>query len=172
LSDDAPFAWVISTRAATEAIGIFLVIPPAHKTETDCLETQDMAIRIVRLGSKRAEGEGLRIGTVRRPPRGVPKAEFGTHDYYDVWLPNLSPSASLVTQAKHAQQTGSQAEWNNFARSYRAEMNDSDTSKVLDLLAALSHSTDFSVGCYCEDESRCHRSILRQLLSERGALIK
>ncbi|MGF7135232.1 uncharacterized protein YeaO (DUF488 family) [Paraburkholderia sp. EB58] len=131
-----------------------------------------MAIRIVQLGSKRAEGEGLRIGTVRRPPRGVPKAEFGTRDYYDVWLPNLSPSAPLVTLAKEAQQTGSKAEWNKFARSYRAEMNDSDASKVLDLLAALSHTTNFSVGCYCEDESRCHRSILRQLLSERGALIK
>jgi uncharacterized protein YeaO (DUF488 family) len=131
-----------------------------------------MAIRIVQLGSKRAEGEGLRIGTVRRPPRGVPKAEFGTRDYYDVWLPNLAPSAPLVTLAKEAQQPGSQAEWNKFARSYRAEMNDSDASKVLDLLAALSHTTNFSVGCYCEDESRCHRSILRQLLSERGALIK
>ena len=128
-----------------------------------------MAIRIVQLGTKRAEGEGLRIGTVRRPPRGVPKAEFGTRDYYDVWLPNLSPSAQLVTQAKQAV---SQAEWGRFVRSFRAEMNESDTSKVLDLLAALSHTTDFSVGCYCEDESRCHRSILRQLLSERGALIK
>jgi uncharacterized protein YeaO (DUF488 family) len=128
-----------------------------------------MAIRIVQLGTKRAEGEGLRIGTVRRPPRGVPKAEFGTRDYYDVWLPNLSPSASLVAQAKGAT---SQAEWDKFARSFRAEMTDSDTSKVLDLLAALSHTTDFSVGCYCEDESRCHRSILRQLLGERGALIK
>ena len=128
-----------------------------------------MAIRIVQLGTKRAEGEGLRIGTVRRPPRGGPKAEFGTRDYYDVWLPNLSPSAQLVTQAKQAV---SQAEWGRFVRSFRAEMNESDTSKVLDLLAALSQGTDFSVGCYCEDESRCHRSVLRQLLSERGALIK
>jgi uncharacterized protein YeaO (DUF488 family) len=128
-----------------------------------------MTIRIVQLGTKRAEGEGLRIGTVRRPPRGVPKAEFATRDFYDVWLPNLSPSAPLVAQAKEA---ASQAEWDKFARSFRAEMNDSDTSKVLDLLAALSHATDFSVGCYCEDESRCHRSILRQLLGERGASIK
>src|SRR5271156_577294 len=128
-----------------------------------------MAIRIVQLGTKRAEGEGLRIGTVRRPPRGVPKAEFATRDFYDVWLPNLSPSAPLVAQAKEA---ASQAEWDKFARSFRAEMNDSDTSKVLDLLAALSHATDFSVGCYCEDESRCHRSILRQLLGERDASIK
>jgi uncharacterized protein YeaO (DUF488 family) len=128
-----------------------------------------MAIRIVQLGTKRAEGEGLRIGTVRRPPRGVPKAEFATRDFYDVWLPNLSPSAALVAQAKEA---ASQAEWDKFARSFRAEMNESDTSKVLDLLAALSHTTDFSVGCYCEDENRCHRSILRQLLGERGASIK
>ncbi|HEV3422801.1 MAG TPA: DUF488 family protein [Paraburkholderia sp.] len=128
-----------------------------------------MAIRIVQLGSKRAEGEGLRIGAVRRPPRGVPKAEFATRDYYDVWLPNLSPSPPLMAQAKAA---ASQADWNGFVRSFRAQMNDSDTSKVLDLLAALSKTTDFSVGCYCEDESRCHRSVLRQLLSERGALIK
>jgi uncharacterized protein YeaO (DUF488 family) len=128
-----------------------------------------MAIRIVQLGTKRAEGEGLRIGTVRRPPRGVPKAGFATRDFYDVWLPNLSPSAALVAQAKEA---ASQAEWDKFARSFRAEMNESDTSKVLDLLAALSHTTDFSVGCYCEDENRCHRSILRQLLGERGASIK
>ena len=128
-----------------------------------------MAIRVVQLGSKRAEGEGLRIGTVRRPPRGVPKAEFATRDYYDVWLPNLSPSVPLMAQAKAAV---SQADWDKFARSFRAELNDSESSKVLDLLAALSRTTDFSVGCYCDDESRCHRSILRQLLSERGALIR
>jgi uncharacterized protein YeaO (DUF488 family) len=128
-----------------------------------------MAIRIVQLGTQRAQDEGLRIGTGRRPPRGVPKAEFATRDYYDVWLPNLSPSASLMAQGKAAV---SQADWDKFARSYRAEMNESDTSKVLDLLAAMSQTTNFSVGCYCDDESRCHRSILRQLLSERGALIK
>ncbi|MGF6723900.1 uncharacterized protein YeaO (DUF488 family) [Paraburkholderia sp. GAS41] len=127
-----------------------------------------MAIRIVRLGTPRAEGEGLRIGTVRRPPRGVPKAEFATRDYYDVWLPNLSPSAELVAQAKHAV---SPADWNAFARSFRAQMHEHDASKVLDLLAALSHTTNFSVGCYCEDENRCHRGILRQLLGERGAAI-
>ena len=128
-----------------------------------------MAIRIVQLGTRRAEDEGLRIGTVRRPPRGVPKAEFSTRDYYDVWLPNLSPSAPLMAQGKEAV---SQADWDKFARSYRAEMNDGDTSKVLDLLAAMSKAANFSVGCYCDDESRCHRGILRQLLSERGALIK
>ncbi|MEW6345157.1 MAG: DUF488 family protein [Paraburkholderia sp.] len=128
-----------------------------------------MAIRIVQLGTQRADDEGLRIGTVRRPPRGVPKAEFGTRNYYDVWLPNLSPSLPLMAQAKAA---ASQADWDKFARGFRAEMNDSDTSKVLDLLAAMSKTTNFSVGCYCDDESRCHRSILRQLLGERGALIK
>jgi uncharacterized protein YeaO (DUF488 family) len=106
---------------------------------------------------------------VRRPPRGVPKAEFATRNYYDVWLPNLSPSLPLMAQAKAA---ASQADWDKFARSFRAEMNDSDTGKVLDLLAAMSKTTNFSVGCYCDDENRCHRSILRQLLSERGALIK
>ena len=124
---------------------------------------------MVQLGSPRAPGEGLRIGTVRRPPRGVPKAEFGTRDYYDVWLPNLSPSAELVAEAQAA---ASPADWAKFERKFRKEMNESDASKVLDLLAALSKETDFSVGCYCEDENRCHRKVLRQLLSERGALIK
>ncbi|KAG0163825.1 hypothetical protein DFQ28_007936 [Apophysomyces sp. BC1034] len=121
-----------------------------------------MSIRIVRLGSPRDNDEGLRIGTVRRPPRGVPKVEFARRDYYDVWLPILSPDAHGVTQAKSAQ---SQAEWNAFARTFRAAMNAGDASKVLDVLAALSKSTNFSIGCYCEDESRCHRSILRELLN-------
>jgi uncharacterized protein YeaO (DUF488 family) len=128
-----------------------------------------MGIRIVQLGSPRAVGEGLRIGTVRRPPRGVLKAEFGSRDYYDVWLPNLSPSAELVAEAKAAV---SAVDWQKFERKFRSEMNDGEASKVLDLLAALSQSSDFSVGCYCEDENRCHRKILRQLLGERGALIK
>ncbi|RAS24785.1 DUF488 domain-containing protein [Paraburkholderia bryophila] len=128
-----------------------------------------MSIRIVRLGSPRAADEGLRIGTVRRPPRGVPKAEFASRDFYDVWLPNLSPSAELVAQAQAAT---SPADWRNFERKFRAEMNEGEASKVLDLLAALSKGSDFSVGCYCEDENRCHRTILRQLLGERGALIK
>ncbi len=125
-----------------------------------------MSVRVVQLGSRRAPGEGLRIGTVRRPPRGVPKAEFGKRDYYDVWLPNLSPSAALIAQGKKAV---SATDWRAFARKFRAEMNASDTSKVLDLLAALSRTTHFSIGCYCEDERRCHRSILRELLAERGA---
>ena len=125
-----------------------------------------MPIRIVRLGSPRSSGEGLRLGTVRRPPRGVPKSEFAKRDYYDVWLPNLAPSAELVKEALNA--TGDLA-WNAFRRKYRAEMNQPDAARLLDLLAAMSHQTSFSVGCYCEDESRCHRSILRELLMEHGA---
>lgn len=128
-----------------------------------------MSIRIVRLGSPRAADEGLRIGTVRRPPRGVPKAEFASRDFYDVWLPNLAPSAELVAQALAA---ASPADWRNFERKFRAEMNEGEASKVLDLLAALSKDSNFSVGCYCEDENHCHRKVLRQLLGERGALIK
>ncbi|SOE55999.1 Uncharacterized conserved protein YeaO, DUF488 family [Burkholderia sp. OK233] len=128
-----------------------------------------MSISIVQLGSPRAADEGLRIGTVRRPPRGVPRTEFATRDYYDVWLPNLSPDAELVKEAKAVT---SDRDWAAFAKKFRMEMNGGDASKVLDLLAALSKTTNFSVGCYCEDESRCHRSILRQMLDERGALIR
>jgi uncharacterized protein YeaO (DUF488 family) len=127
-----------------------------------------MSIRIVRLGTPRAAGEGLRLGTVRRPPRGVPKAEFAKRDYYDVWLPNLSPSPELLKQI-HASDTD--AAWSAFKRRFRAEMNGPEASKVLDLLAALSHQTDFSLGCYCEDEEHCHRSVLRTLLVERGASV-
>ncbi len=125
-----------------------------------------MAIRIVRLGTARLPHEGLRIGTVRRPPRGVPKAAFASGNWYDVWLPNLAPAPDTV---KVAQASQSPREWAAFAKRYRAEMGDADNGRVLDLLAALSHQTDFSVGCYCEDESHCHRSILRDLLLERGA---
>ena len=125
-----------------------------------------MAIRIVRLGSPRTPGEGLRIGTVRRPPRGVPKQRFADLDYYDVWLPALAPSEALVKQALSAT---TPAAWRGFERRYRAEMAVKDAARLLDLLAALSHSASFSVGCYCEDESRCHRSVLRRLLEERGA---
>jgi uncharacterized protein YeaO (DUF488 family) len=127
-----------------------------------------MSVRIVRLGSARHAREGLRIGTVRRPPRGVPKADHARRDFYDVWLPALAPSAPLVRAARTA---GSDSEWRQFSRKYRAEMHRPEAARVLDLLAALSRSTDFSVGCYCEDESRCHRSILRSLLAERGALM-
>ena len=127
-----------------------------------------MPIRIVRLCTPRASGEGLRIGTVRRPPRGVPKEEFATRDYYDVWLPNLAPSAELM----HAGRTAStEAEWEAFKRGYRKEMAEPDASRVLDTLAALSHTGEFAVGCYCEDEAHCHRSVLRELLAARGACI-
>ena len=128
-----------------------------------------MAIRIVRLGSPRLPGEGLRIGTVRRPPRGVPKAEFASRDYYDVWFPNLSPSPELVAHAKAA---AGVAEWKQFVRQFRDEMNAPDVARTLDLMAALSHTADFAIGCYCEDEAHCHRSVLRQLLTERGAVIR
>jgi uncharacterized protein YeaO (DUF488 family) len=125
-----------------------------------------MSIRIVRLGTPRADGEGLRIGTVRRPPRGVPKTAFASQDWYDVWYPNLAPSAETM---KLGQQAETAAQWNAFTRKYKAEMAEADASRSLDLLAALSHTTAFSVGCYCEDASRCHRSLLRGLLAERGA---
>ena len=125
-----------------------------------------MPVSIVRLGSPRLPGEGLRIGTVRRPPRGVPKADFAKRDFYDVWLPNLAPSEALVKQALGAED---ERAWKTFVRRYRAEMKAPDASRVLDLLAALSKQTSFSVGCYCADETRCHRSILRELLAARGA---
>ncbi len=128
-----------------------------------------MAISIVRLGSDRLPGEGLRIGTVRRPPRGVPKKDYSARNFYDVWLPTLAPSAATV---KFAQQAQSARNWAQFRKSYRAEMARPDSRATLDLLAALSHASDFSVGCYCEDESRCHRSVLRELLEERGARMK
>ncbi len=127
-----------------------------------------MPIRIVQLGSPRAAGEGLRMGTVRRPPRGVPKAQFASRDYYDVWLPNLAPSAALVAQGLAADDD---KQWAAFSRKYRAEMNQPDAAHLLDTLAALSHQAAFSMGCYCEDESRCHRSLLRGLLAQRGAAI-
>jgi len=125
-----------------------------------------MAIRVVRLGSPRAKAEGLRLGTVRRPPRGVPKSEFASRDFYDVWLPQLAPSAELVSAGQTA---GDEAAWRAFARHYRAEMKQPDAARLLDFLAALAQGTDFSLGCYCADEARCHRSVLRELLTERGA---
>ena len=128
-----------------------------------------MTVRIVQLGTDRVAGEGLRIGTVRRPPRGVPKAEFAARNWYDVWFPNLAPSPELVKLGLRAKTEG---DWVAFAKKYRAEMQTPDNSRTLDLLAALSHQTDFSVGCYCEDELRCHRSVLRTLLVERGANLK
>jgi uncharacterized protein YeaO (DUF488 family) len=127
---------------------------------------KDMPIHIVRLGTARKTGEGLRLGTVRRPPRGIAKKDFARLNYYDVWFPNLSPSAELVHEAMQA---SSEREWAAFRRKFRREMSAPDRSRELDLLAALSHRTDFSIGCYCEDEGHCHRSVLRQLLEERGA---
>jgi len=127
-----------------------------------------MAIRIVQLGSPREADEGLRVGTVRRPPRGVPKSEYAKKDFYDVWLPNLSPSPELIKQGKSAEDDRS---WALFKKKFRAEMSAPEASRVLDLLAALSHRTQLSVGCYCEDEKRCHRSILKALLKERGAAL-
>jgi uncharacterized protein YeaO (DUF488 family) len=128
-----------------------------------------MAVRIVRLGSERTRGEGLRIGTVRRPPRGVPKAEFARRNFYDVWLPDVAPSEQLVKAALGAEDDRA---WRDFVRRYRSEMKRPEASRLLDLLAALSHVTDLSVGCYCVDESRCHRSVLRELLVERGAEVR
>ena len=128
-----------------------------------------MSARIVRLGTSRVRGEGLRIGTVRRPPRGVPKSRFARDDWYDVWLPTLAPSAQAV---KSALASTTPAEWRRFTQRYRSEMSQPEAKHALELLAALSHATNFSVGCYCEDESRCHRSILRQLLVENGARVE
>jgi len=125
-----------------------------------------MAIRIVRLGEPRARGEGTRVGTVRRPPRGVPKEEFASRDYYDVWFPTLAPSLDTMKMAKAAL---TDAEWTRFERRYRKEMATPEAKHALALLAALSRDADLSVGCYCEDEARCHRSILRQLLLDAGA---
>lgn len=125
-----------------------------------------MVVRVVRLGSERANDEGLRIGTVRRPPRGVPKSEFASQNWYDVWFPNLAPSVETM---KHGQAASTPAQWAAFARKYRAEMAEPDHAHAIALLARMSHGSDFSVGCYCADESRCHRSVLRELLRAQGA---
>jgi uncharacterized protein YeaO (DUF488 family) len=127
-----------------------------------------MVIRVVRLGSDRVAGEGTRIGTVRRPPRGVPKTAFASGNWYDVWFPNLAPSVDTM---KLGQEARTPAQWLGFTRKYRAEMAAPDHSRAIELLAALSHQTDFSVGCYCEDEAHCHRSVLRELLLEKGAKV-
>jgi len=125
-----------------------------------------MAVRIVRLGTPRTRGEGLRIGTVRRPPRGVPKAEHASRDFYDVWLPDLAPSERLLKEGIGA---ADERAWSRFVRRYRAEMKRPEAARLLALLAALSRQTSFSVGCYCADEAHCHRSVLRALLKEHGA---
>jgi uncharacterized protein YeaO (DUF488 family) len=128
-----------------------------------------MGIRVVRLGSPRQDKEGTRIGTVRRPPRGVPRSEFASRDWYDVWFPNLAPSLETM---KLGQSAGTAAQWAVFARKYRSEMSTPDNSHAIELLAVLSRHTNFSVGCYCEDETHCHRSILRELLKEKGAKLE
>jgi uncharacterized protein YeaO (DUF488 family) len=125
-----------------------------------------MSVHVVRLGSPRRPGEGTRIGTVRRPPRGVPKTQFAKQNWYDVWFPNLAPSLGTMKLGLHAK---SDAEWSAFARKYKKEMAAPGPKRDIALLAALSHRANFSVGCYCEDESRCHRSLLRQLLVDNGA---
>jgi uncharacterized protein YeaO (DUF488 family) len=125
-----------------------------------------MAIKIVKLGTARSANEGLRIGTVRRPPRGVPKSEFSSQDWYDIWYPNLAPSVETM---KLGQSVETDKEWTAFSKKYRSEMAEADASRNLDLLAALSHQTNFAMGCYCENEARCHRSLLRELLRERRA---
>ena len=128
-----------------------------------------MTVRILRLGTPRLPSEGLRIGAVRHPPRGVPKSQYASHNWFDVWFPNLAPSAELLKLGRTAK---SEAESKVFLRKFKAEMSDPEKSRTLDLLAALSNQTDFSVGCYCADESHCHRSILRALLLERGAVLE
>ena len=128
-----------------------------------------MVVRVVKLGSARVENEGTRIGTVRRPPRGVPKSAFASQNWYDVWFPNLAPSAQSVKAALEAK---TPAQWKAFSKKYRAEMATPENARTLDVLAALSSHANFSVGCYCEDESRCHRSVLRALLAERGARVE
>jgi uncharacterized protein YeaO (DUF488 family) len=127
-----------------------------------------MVVRVVRLGSARSRDEGVRIGTVRRPPRGVPKTQFASQDWYDVWFPNLAPSVEAM---KLGQGASTPAQWAAFARKYRAEMSAPEARHALELLALLSRKSNFSVGCYCEDETRCHRSLLRELLEEKGAKI-
>ena len=128
-----------------------------------------MPIRIVRLGSERAKGEGLRIGSVRRPPRGVPKDKFASQNWYDVWFPNLAPSVETMKLGQGAE---TPAQWANFIKKYRAEMATPENRHAIELLAALSHQTNFSVGCYCENEAHCHRSVLRELLTEAGAKLE
>jgi uncharacterized protein YeaO (DUF488 family) len=128
-----------------------------------------MAVSIVRLGTARTEGEGTRIGTVRRPPRGVPKSELASQNWYDVWFPNLAPSPETMKLGREA---STPAQWAAFVKKYRTEMATPENSRILDLLAVFSHQSSFSVGCYCENEAHCHRSVLRALLAERGAKIK
>jgi uncharacterized protein YeaO (DUF488 family) len=135
-------------------------------SHTSAVQEAIMVVRVVKLGSPRIKDEGIRIGTVRRPPRGVPKSDYAAQNWYDVWFPNLAPSTEIMPLAH---QTSTPREWQVFKKKYRSEMSTPDNSRTLDVLAALSHHSNFSVGCYCEDETHCHRSVLRELLSEKGA---
>ena len=153
--------YAVSKRFCTE-----VTKPPA--LSNPYRKENSMTVRIVQLGSARLEDEGTRIGTVRRPPRGVPKAEFAARNYYDVWFPNLAPSAETM---KLGQEASTPTQWAAFTRKYRAEMSTPDASHTLELLAVMSKQSNFSVGCYCEDESHCHRAILRALLVEKGAAL-
>jgi uncharacterized protein YeaO (DUF488 family) len=128
-----------------------------------------VSLRVVRLGEPRDPREGVRIGTVRRPPRGVPKKHYASDDWFDIWYPDLAPSAKLMKLGKTV---ATDVQWKRFVRAFRTEMNAPTPSRTLDLLAALSQKSNFSIGCYCEDEARCHRSVLRELLKERGASLK
>ncbi|WP_395028505.1 DUF488 domain-containing protein [Comamonas odontotermitis] len=137
-----------------------------------------MPIRIVQLGSPRAQSEGLRIGTVRRPPRGVPKAEFASRNYYDVWYPELSPEPETMQVALESHRLADHGDtaqadklWKSFDKTFRKQLAEAPAARTLDLLAALSHQTNFAIGCYCDNEARCHRSILRSLLQDRGAAV-
>jgi uncharacterized protein YeaO (DUF488 family) len=127
-----------------------------------------MTVHIVRIGTQRISNEGIRVGTVRRPPRGVPKGKYSAQNWYDVWFPNLSPSSQTL---KLGQSAKDENQWKAFLRKFRAEMATPENSRTLDLLAVLSHQSNFSIGCYCADEQRCHRSVLRALLLERGAKV-
>lgn len=131
-----------------------------------------MSIHIVQLGSPRLPNEGLRIGTVRRPPRGVPKSEFACRNYFDVWYPELAPSPEVMAPGQAAQHSAETQDWQKFHKAFRKEMASPPASRTLDMLAALSHHTQFSIGCYCAEETLCHRSILRKLLQERGADVR
>ena len=167
--------WPLNSKCATAVAARFSGVISAVRRLRRCCEMilppreSSMSVRIVRLGTARAPGEGPRIGTVRRPPRGVPKEQFAAQNWYDVWFPNLAPSLETMKLGLAA---SSPAQWSAFARKYRAEMAEPGARHDLQLLAVLSHAADFSVGCYCEHEDRCHRSILKQLLAECGAKLE
>jgi uncharacterized protein YeaO (DUF488 family) len=158
----------VGARPALQCAPTALLQPGVLVPHLICALKRAMTVHIVRLGASRAPGEGLRIGTVRHPPRGVPATRFASENWYDVWYPELAPSAEAVKAAKSARTA---ADWARFARRYRAEMALPAARRTLDLLAALSKTADFSVGCYCAEDARCHRSLLRELLAERGAAI-